>query len=368
MLVAGVAAAGLMGVGLGLWARPAMSERQVAIAALPKIDPAGPRSLQIVLDDAPAPLGSPIEVLPAAGALPQFVMPTEPPMPQPLAPVRPSAGLVRVQTVEPEPAEAAPPAKPAPRAAPKPEAKVVAKLVEKPKPKLMKVTAPKAKAKPVRAEKVKLVEKAKAQPAKLKVAKAEPKRAAKAQARLAKADGREKPAKVEKASVPKPVAKKTNRLTGFVHAIERGSHKTEAPAKLQKVKLERAKLAKAKAKPVKVAAKAPIKAPIKAPVQKAAVKAKPALKPVRGGGPVRYAKAMPRSDSTVNDADRQMNRAYSSARAAGVPDWQLRRQQARWEQARAAAAREAPWAVHDVYLARIAELHDLTRDAQGPGY
>jgi hypothetical protein len=63
-----------------------------------------------------------------------------------------------------------------------------------------------------------------------------------------------------------------------------------------------------------------------------------------------------------------MNRAYSTARAAGVPDWQLRRQQARWEQARTAAAREAPWAVHDVYLARIAELHDLTRDAQGSGY
>jgi uncharacterized protein len=105
------------------------------------------------------------------------------------------------------------------------------------------------------------------------------------------------------------------------------------------------------------------------------VKAKPVqvapprpLRPARGAGPLRLAKYTPRPDPTISIADRQMSRAYSSARAAGVPDWQLRRQQQRWEAARASAAREAPWAVRDVYVARIAELHDLTRDAQGPGY
>ena len=33
-------------------------------------------------------------------------------------------------------------------------------------------------------------------------------------------------------------------------------------------------------------------------------------------------------------------------------------------QARAAAAREAPWAVEDVYVARISELKDQTRGAR----
>jgi hypothetical protein len=190
---------------------------------------------------------------------------------------------------------------------------------------------------------------------------------------LAKAERREEDGRREQAAnAEKAVAKKPARLSGPVHVIERAAHKTEAPAKLEKPKT----------KPAKAMAEARAKAPLKAPVtakpvtakmEKAAVKAKPpapapAPKPIRGAGPVRYANAMPRSDSAVNDADRRMNRAYSTARAAGVPDWQLRRQQARWEQARAAAAREAPWAVHDVYLARVAALHDLTKDAQGPGY
>ncbi len=42
-------------------------------------------------------------------------------------------------------------------------------------------------------------------------------------------------------------------------------------------------------------------------------------------------------------------------------------QQQRWLAARTAAAREAPWAVQDVYQARIAELEDQTRGAAG-GY
>jgi uncharacterized protein len=47
-----------------------------------------------------------------------------------------------------------------------------------------------------------------------------------------------------------------------------------------------------------------------------------------------------------------------------VPASRLAQQQQRWLAARATAAKEAPWAVRDVYQARIAELHDMARSAQ----
>jgi uncharacterized protein len=74
------------------------------------------------------------------------------------------------------------------------------------------------------------------------------------------------------------------------------------------------------------------------------------------------------ADPSLGAAERQLSRAYQDARNAGVPDVQLQRQQQRWLAARSAAAREAPWAVHDVYLARIAELNGQARDAHGDGY
>ena len=70
------------------------------------------------------------------------------------------------------------------------------------------------------------------------------------------------------------------------------------------------------------------------------------------------------ADRSLSARDRQLQRAYRNAEAAGVPASALRRQQDRWLQARAAAAREAPGAVEDVYVARISELNDLTRDAR----
>jgi uncharacterized protein len=70
------------------------------------------------------------------------------------------------------------------------------------------------------------------------------------------------------------------------------------------------------------------------------------------------------ADPSLGAADRQLSRAYQFARAAGVPDAQLRSQQQRWLAARSAAAREAPWAVRDVYMARIAELNDQAKDAR----
>jgi hypothetical protein len=353
LLFAGVAAAALMGVGLGLWARPAMSERSMAAPLAieaPKILPT--RMLQIVVEDAPAAFGEPIEVLPASRA-PVFTVRRPEPQPEaePLAPVRPRTGLVRVQSVEPEPAEAAPPPRPARKVEPKPAPH---RLAPPPKPVKTKAVAP-PKVKPApKLEKVKVVEKPK--PPAAKVAKAAPK-PARANVRLAKADLRPPPARVEKA-----VVKRTAKAVRPARAVERvAPSKAAVAAKPQRAKLE---IRKPKA--------------IRPPVQKVVQQAKPArpakaapvtaLKPAKGAGPLRVAKAQPRPDTAIRDADRQMNRAYSSARAAGVPDWQLRKQQARWEAARASAAREAPWAVHDVYLARIAELHDLTKDAQASGY
>ena len=105
-------------------------------------------------------------------------------------------------------------------------------------------------------------------------------------------------------------------------------------------------------------------------------KAKSAPRPaVRGEGPRRVAaadrcalpdraEAMVCADRRLSARDRQLRRAYQAAEAAGVPESALRRQQVRWLAARAAAAREAPWAVEDVYLARIAELNDLAADAR----
>lgn len=71
------------------------------------------------------------------------------------------------------------------------------------------------------------------------------------------------------------------------------------------------------------------------------------------------------ADPTLSAAERQLARAYQGARNAGVPDGELQRGQARWLAARSAAAREAPWAVRDVYMARIAELNGQAKDAQG---
>ena len=344
LLFAGVAAATVMGVSLGLWARPAMSERQqTARAPVETPEPASPAlSLQIVVDDTPAPLGAPIEVLPATASPAMILPPPERVAPEPQAPVRPASGLVRVQTIEPQDAE------PAPHAARKPVVRVIARAMEKPRPvvkskPVLLARAPSPKARPAHVEKAKVVvEKAPLKVERVRVARAvaKPSTPARPKVQIARVERHVKPARIEK-------------------AVARVAPRRPEPApKVQKARVER---------------KA-IKAAPKPRVEKVAVKLKPArtapvrpLKPARGAGPLRTASA-PRPDPTLRDADRQMSRAYSTARAAGVPDWKLQRQQQRWQQARASAAHEAPWAVHDVYLARIAELHDLTRDASGPGY
>jgi hypothetical protein len=98
--------------------------------------------------------------------------------------------------------------------------------------------------------------------------------------------------------------------------------------------------------------------------------AKPAI---HGGGPMRTASVKRRcaspdpgaalacADPALSAAERQVDSLYRQAEAAGVPPERLERQQQQWLSARAATARQAPWAMRDVYLARIAELRDQAR-------
>lgn len=389
IVVAGVAGACALGVGLGLWARPAPPESPKVAMVKPAAAPgAKAPSLQIVIDDTPAPIGRPLEVLPADAvpAIPSHVQPEPlpPPVPaEPMAPRRAPDGLVKVGASAAAAPIAAVPLVIAARAQAEPETESAkatpARKAEKP-PKA-EPKSEKAEAKPKKARK--------AEPAPTKLAKAEPKKAepkkktekASDKRKLAKAetarkarDKAERPAKLAKAEAaakkkPDPKTEKAPRLAALVKAVK------TAPKKLK----ARAELAEAKAAPRKSDGKPAAK---KLPVEKASAKAAKPTKPakpkrpmVSGEGPRRVAaneacalsdpgEALVCADSRLGARDRQLQRAFRDAEAAGVPASALRRQQARWLQARAAAAREAPWAVEDVYEARIAELNDLTRDAR----
>lgn len=115
----------------------------------------------------------------------------------------------------------------------------------------------------------------------------------------------------------------------------------------------RVRLAQTEAEPKKRGAKAEAEKPVKL--------ARAGAKTCASSDP---GAALVCADASLSAADRQLARAYREAEAAGVPAWQLKQQQQRWLAARAAAAREAPWAVQDVYTARLAELKDMTRDAR----
>jgi hypothetical protein len=323
LLMLGVAGACALGVGAGLWARPAPEDQNPSLKPAPEPPQAAlpTRTLQIIVDDTPAPFGPPIEVLPGT---PQVAAPPPPAFvpadPEPMAPLRPPA-LVRVQAVEPiaEEAEAAPPPRPQPRKvakAQKPAAK--AETAKPEKPRLAKTAhAPaKPKAPPVR-------KKVAAKPArpKAKVVVAEAKAPAKAHS---------------------PISRIMAKLAPRPHP----------PAK---VRVAQEKPARAKKK-----ARAPARPLRSGPVTVASAKSR-CISPDPGA-------AIVCADPALSAADRRLLVAYREAEAAGVSPAQLKRQQARWLQARSAAAREAPWAVHDVYLARIAELNDQTRDARGGGW
>ena len=305
MMWAGVAAACVLGVGLGFWARPAEPVETVSPAPHSKSNLPRP-VLQIVVDNTPAPIGRPLEVLSTEPAAPLSAPARFSTLsPATAAPRRAASGLVRVDAPV-----AVDPAPPVP-SAPKPKAKPKAIAVE-PEPRLAKARVVEARATQAeRARAIKLAQARKAETVRaMKLAKAETRRAKKA------------------------------------------------------LKIATAAKAASALKPVKVAAVRPEK-------KKAA--AKPAT--ARGSGPLRVARAdvcashdpgeaIVCADRRLGARDRQLQAAYRTAEAAGVPASALRRQQTRWLQARAAAAREAPWAVEDVYVARISELKDQTRDAR----
>lgn len=391
-MAAGVAGACVLGVGLGLWARPSSVERGEAPApAKPEVEAAlSDRRLQIVLDDTPAPIGQPLEVMPAdtPGLLPADPQPSPS---EPQLPKGPPAGLMKVDAPVAAPAAAAVVALPAVIAAARPEPRPEPRSEPRPEPKPQpKLEKPKAKIVVAKAEKPK-AEKKKPE---TKVAKAEPKaktkepakRLAKAEAPKKKVDVRKertvKLAKAEPARKTKartePKAEKPPKLTKLVKAVKSAPKKLKATATataerkkqrdLQLAEAREAKRAKTRAEKL-----AQAKAKAKPPVEKAST---PKKKPVpRGEGAMRVARndscvssdpgeALVCADPRLNQRDRQLQRALRDAEAAGVPASALRRQQERLRQARAAAARDGSWAVEDVYEARIAELNDLARDAR----
>lgn len=397
VLLAGVVGACALGVGAGLWARPAADDRRTApVQARPAAAPKPAGRLEIVVDDSPAPIGAPIEVLPAFGApSPAAPLLAEPPPPveaTPLAPIRPPAGLVRVQAVEPIAVEPEP--SPPPRPLAKPIAKAERKAERKPvtaKTPARVEPAPKSR-KPAADRKVAKVEAAprKARPrgddkpAKAKLAKAAPRKAkatAAAETRkpgkLGKALAKVAPKKVQdaaKASKSKLAEARKARAERVRIETAKVEKARLEKTKLEKAKLEKAKLAKARVRKAEAAkARAERAKVVKAAAPKPVPRAAKPPKPTRDN-PVRKAsnrcasadpgEAIVCADPSLGAADRQLARAYRQAEAAGVSAAQLARQQQRWLAARAQAAREAPWAVRDVYEARIAELNDMTRGAR----
>lgn len=358
ILFAGVAAACVLGAGLGLWARPSMDERQAAVrlaGAPAKVV----RQLQIVVGDGPAPLGAPIEVLSAA--------------PVPAAPPR---GLVRVETLSPPPALASPGPAVKAAAAPRPRARLAPPKLQVAKARPVAASP----AKPSRKVELARAEAAKAVTRKLDVARAQARLAARQeQLRLAKAEARgraEARAEAKAEALAQARAAAVRARVQLAKLARPAAH--AAPAKA-KARARQSELARVDRKA------APRRAP---PVQHVAVKARKAPRAAepayrRPPAPIapqprpdglmkvsapRCGGAHPCADPALGAAERQLARAYQGARAAGVPDAQLQRRQQRWLAARSAAAREAPWAVRDVYLARIAELNGMARDAKRGGY
>ncbi len=408
LVVAGVIGACALGVGLGLWARPQDPDRLVEAAQVPEaIDPGPRRALQIVVDDAPAPIGPLLEVLPedmagapsAAPAPAPFI--AAPPVEAPVearVPRRPASGLVKVDApvaAEPEPVRAI-------AIYPTPEARAAkARALKAEKARLRKAEQARLdKAEQARAR----ADDRKAEAAELEKARADQRRIEKVRlekAKVAKADKKrlaEAAAKSSRSSEPgeRKLAKKPAKAEKPVKlAKAEARSKREKAAKDLKAEAASQQLAKAKT-PGKAKPKALAKRTPKPKVELAEARPKKAVKKVvrpdhtariaraappkkavspRGEGPIRLARAetcasadpgeaLVCADRRLGARDRQLQQAYRNAEASGVPASALRRQQTRWLQSRAAAAREAPWAVEDVYEARISELNDLSRDAR----
>jgi hypothetical protein len=330
LLLGGVAAACVAGAGLGLWARPVEGEQpgHLKPAAAPVAQATAlDRRLHVVVDDAPAPIGKPLEVLPQAPA-----RAAAPLAPEPQAVKRPPLGVMRVA----DPAPMAEPPKPLP---------VVT---------IVKPAAPK-KAPAVR------------------VARAEHAQAARkpAPVRLAKAEAKHAKAKAREVEVAEEAPRPRRALLALAHVIEKVAQRHDRDDDGDRAERSRERARKPAVREVRVSK--PASRPKTAPKVERYV---PPLN-TKGAGPIKVTNVTTRcaspdpgealacGDPALTAAQRRLNRVYAEAVAAGVSPSTLERQQQRWLAARAAAAREAPWAVREVYQARIAELQDLTRSARG---
>lgn len=422
LIVAGVVASCALGAALGLWARPVLTEQAGAPQAEPAPEPLPPgRKLQIVVNDGtPTPAGQAAAA--SAWSAPRTAAPAER-TPEILTAAPPAAWLPRTKAqAAAEPSPQPPPAGPtlAQRAAPlargllaSAEAALlrIAEIKVAPAPTASAQRsagpAPEAAATAARSESRRLAEARgraeahrRAQARRLarmeakKKAAAEQAKAAEA-ARLAAAAE----ARAERIALRAEARRKAQRLAEKAEAekLAQAAERRRAArlAAQERTRAKAAALAEARAEArAKAAAEARAEAqaerrrkdrlavlahslakprPHRAKPAEAPPAAAPAPRPpIRGAGPLRLASA-PRcassdpgaalacADPQLGAAERRMNRAYQQAVAAGVPAAELKRQQQKWLATRAAAAREAPWAVRDVYQARIAELEDMAR-------
>jgi chemotaxis protein histidine kinase CheA len=414
LLFAGVAGACVLGLGLGLWARPGEAERRLSLtAAHGPTAPGQPKpTLQIVLGDKalasvaprPAPvLASDHPVASSFAAAPPLAL-----TPEPIAPSGPPQGLMKahavttpVVTPAPQPdliAQAAA-AQRRQAAADAAEAKAQAEAARQ-KAAAQKLAAAKAeKTEKLAAEKAahaqalakadkaakaaqlaKAVKAQQAETARLAGLDARKTKLARAKVEAAHKSEELRLARAEAAAQAAAIDARKHRIADLAHKLAQAMERKRTEAAEARAEAQReVKLAEAKA------ARAMRARAEQARIEKATLQrrqdaaARAAQKrTIHGEGPLRLASnhcasgdaaaALVCADPGLSSADRQMNRVYHEAEAAGVPGWRLHQQQQRWLQARAAAAREAPWAVHDVYVARIAELQDQARNAGAGGY
>ena len=346
LVLAGVAGAAALGGGLGLLARPsgddvALLAQRAASAPVPMTQP---RQIEIRVDRPLATVGAHDVVAaapspPVETAAPPEAVARPEPAPELLAPTRSPEGLVKVRATAPErlvDAEQISAGKARQAAARKARAEAEA--------------ARKAKA----ARALRAAEEREARAEALRKAKMEKARIAEAAEAKARAQAERKLAERKLAERKLAERKAAEQLATRKAAAEEREARLAVEKKAAARKLAERKLAeqKRKAAPKAVAASGP-------PTAKT-VKVSTASSRCASPDP---GAALACADASLGAAERQLARAYRQAEAAGVPPEKLERQQQRWLAARANAARQAPWAVHDIYLARIAELQDQTRAA-----
>jgi len=393
LMACGLAGACALGVMAGLWAKPDAQERRLVPEAARLTDPAPPRQLEIVINDAPgyAPEPQPaIETPEIVG--PALLAPSQP-MAAELGPADPAetpgaptvtrvTAAAPVRVIQPRPAvlSIAPEAKPVrvvekpvpkakPRAADRPakaqQADRKAETARARAEKAARSERPERKAKAEKAERVKLAAAAKAKAAQKAVAEdRRSRRVAEAKAtsrQLAQAEAKALKAKLRKAEAKQKaaelrLAELRAEKSRAAQKAKKGEAVRQAEAAAQRRRVLAAQMAAAR--PSEIRKTKATAAPPRARLQKASANRCALSDP--GASAVC-------ANPSLGAVDRRMTEAYRQAEAAGAPAERLQRQHRRWLAARSAAAREASWAVEDVYQERIAELREEARNAQS-GY